>query len=240
MTSSWGVSAAEAPGKFQSDTHHFESQIIWCEVTWDLVVGYLTAQWLKTLDFVDVVHFQTDFKLTNELSLYVVALWQLILQLATPITRHYSFESRLRFGIRLGDLFPAIHIAGPRTNRLHSTFSHAVLPQTINSSTYTDTSLHPSLTVTHQVKSSQVKKFYWHKFIHFFNNHEVTETQLGLFVTKKNTCHIYQTKRTSFWQNRLVGCKTKSATLLISTQIRTNEVETNVFQQTEYQQSIKK
>ena len=208
MTSSWGVSAAEAPGKFQSDTHHFESQIIWCEVTWDLVVGYLTAQWLKTLDFVDVVHFQTDFKLTNELSLYVVALRQLILQLATPITRHYSFESRLRFGIRLGDLFPAIHIAGPRTNRLHSTFSHAVLPQTINSSTYTDTSLHPSLMVTHQVKSSHVKKFYWHKFILFFNNHEVTETQLGLFVTKKympylsNEKELFLTKQVSRVQNK--------------------------------------
>ena len=42
-----------------------------------------------------------------------------------------------------------------------------------------------------QVKSSQVKKFYWHKFIHFYNNHEVTETQMSWFVTTNYMTHLY-------------------------------------------------
>ena len=61
-----------------------------------------------------------------------------------------------------------------------------------------------------QVKSSQVKKFYWHKFIHFYNNHEVTETQLGLFVTTKymtylsNEKDFFLTKQVSRVQNKTV------------------------------------
>ena len=30
-----------------------------------------------------------------------------------------------------------------------------------------------------------------------------------VYVSQQNTWHIYQTKKTSFWQNRLAGCKTK-------------------------------
>ena len=60
------------------------------------------------------------------------------------------------------------------------------------------------------VKSSQVKKLYWHKFIHFYNNHGVTETQLGLFVTTKymtylsNEKDLFLTKQVSRVQNKTV------------------------------------
>ena len=67
----------------------------------------------------------------------------------------------------------------------------------------------------------------------------MTETYLGLFVTTKYMTYLSDEKDL-FLTNRLVGCKQNSATLLIFMQIRTNEVETNVFQQTEYQHSIKK
>ena len=54
--------------------------------------------------------------------------------------------------------------------------------------------------------STQLKTFYWHTFVHL--------TTLWLkpnwvYLSQQSTWHIYKIRKTSFWQHRLVGCKTK-------------------------------
>ena len=47
-----------------------------------------------------------------------------------------------------------------------------------------------------------------------------------VYLSQQNAWHIYQTKRTSFWQNRLVGCKTKQC-LIIDIYANTNKWSRN-------------
>ena len=69
------------------------------------------------------------------------------------------------------------------TNGLLFIFQHLLKDTLMDRPAYQLVFLSNKQLHNYPVKSSQVKKFYWHKFIHFYNNHEVTETQLGLFVT---------------------------------------------------------
>ena len=69
-------------------------------------------------------------------------------------------------------------------SEIYMGYLNLVIPVIFKSSSYLPLRVY-LVCISIQVKSSQVKKFYWHKFIHFYNNHEVTETQLCLFDTTK-------------------------------------------------------
>ena len=73
--------------------------------------------------------------------------------------------------------------------------------------------------------SSQVKKFYWHKFIHFYNNQEVTETQLGVFVTTKYMTYL-SNQKDLFLTKQVSRCKTKQCHI-IDIYANTNKLSRN-------------